>query len=60
MKTRETLQMTPRSSRPTAPIAIRRLTTEALLAGAREVILEHRGEHYRLRVTANGKLILTK
>lgn len=42
----------------TAPL--RRLTTEALLAGAREVILEHRGEHYRLRVTANGKLILTK
>jgi hemin uptake protein HemP len=31
-----------------------------LLAGACEVILEHRGEHYRLRVTSNGKLILTK
>lgn len=30
------------------------------MAGAREVILEHRGEQYRLRVTSNGKLILTK
>jgi hemin uptake protein HemP len=41
-------------------VPLRRLTTEALLAGACEVILEHRGEHYRLRVTSNGKLILTK
>jgi hemin uptake protein HemP len=31
-----------------------------LLAGAREAILVHAGEHYRLRVTASGKLILTK
>jgi hemin uptake protein HemP len=27
---------------------------------ATEVILIHRGTEYRLRVTANGKLILTK
>ena len=38
----------------------RRHTSEALLAGSREVIIEHRGEDYRLRLTANGKLILTK
>lgn len=31
-----------------------------LIGKDREVVLLHRGERYRLRVTANGKLILTK
>jgi hemin uptake protein HemP len=31
-----------------------------LLGGGREVIILHAGERYRLRVTANDKLILTK
>lgn len=31
-----------------------------LLAGEREVLLEHDGQLYHLRLTANGKLILTK
>lgn len=31
-----------------------------LLADAREVVLLHAGQYYRLRITANGKLILTK
>ncbi len=31
-----------------------------LLADAREVTLLHGGERYRLRITANDKLILTK
>jgi hemin uptake protein HemP len=31
-----------------------------LIGTEREVVLIHRGERYRLRVTANGKLILTK
>lgn len=34
--------------------------SEALLAGAREVIIEHRGQDYLLRLTSSGKLILTK
>jgi hemin uptake protein HemP len=38
----------------------RRLSVAELLAGDREVILEHSGQDYRLRITANGKLILTK
>jgi hemin uptake protein HemP len=37
-----------------------RVRVEALLAGGREAILEHDGQDYRLRITANGKLILTK
>jgi hemin uptake protein HemP len=38
----------------------RRLKVSDLLAGEREAILEHGGQDYRLRITANGKLILTK
>ncbi len=37
-----------------------RVQAAALLAGSREVIIEHAGEEYRLRLTKNGKLILTK
>lgn len=45
----------------TAPgTGLRRLSVAELLAGDREVILEHDGQDYRLRITANGKLILTK
>jgi hemin uptake protein HemP len=39
---------------------LRRLKVSELLAGEREAILEHGGQDYRLRITANGKLILTK
>ena len=39
---------------------LRRLKVSDLLAGEREAILEHDGQDYRLRITANGKLILTK
>ncbi len=35
--------------------------TSALLLGQKsELIIEHNEEHYRLRITGNGKLILTK
>ncbi len=38
----------------------RRIKVSELLAGRREAILEHGGQDYRLRITASGKLILTK
>jgi hemin uptake protein HemP len=34
--------------------------TASLFAGRNEVRLLHRGQEYRLRVTRQGKLILTK
>lgn len=37
-----------------------RVQVAELLRGGREAILEHDGMDYRLRITANGKLILTK
>ena len=42
-----------------APIELRVRVSE-LLAGTRQAILEHNGQDYRLRITSNGKLILTK
>ncbi len=38
----------------------KRIDVAQLLDGAREAILLHEGEEYRLRRTSNGKLILTK
>jgi hemin uptake protein HemP len=37
-----------------------RLDTAAVFAGGREVVLVHRGQEYRLRITKADKLILTK
>ena len=39
---------------------VRRIAVHDLMAGAREAVLLHDGEEYRLRLTSNGKLILTK
>ena len=39
---------------------LRHTTTAALLDGARELIIHHNDAEYRLRLTSNGKLILTK
>jgi hemin uptake protein HemP len=36
------------------------LDVRDLLGGGKEVIILHAGERYRLRITANDKLILTK
>lgn len=48
----------PASSRPAGKP--RRVKVAELLDGEREAILEHGGQEYRLRITASGKLILTK
>jgi len=36
------------------------MTSESLLCGGNELLIEHRGLLYRLRQTSLGKLILTK
>ena len=38
----------------------KRITTAALMQGARDIIILHHGEEYLLRITKTGKLILTK
>jgi hemin uptake protein HemP len=35
-------------------------TSARLMGGTRELIIEHAGDEYRLRITAKGKRILTK
>ena len=36
------------------------LQTDTLFKGNQEILISHNGENYRLRITRNGKLILTK
>ena len=36
------------------------LNSKSLFQGRKTLTIEHNGEHYTLRITANGKLILTK
>ena len=38
----------------------RRISSQQLFATQNEVVIEHKGEDYRLRITSNDKLILTK
>jgi len=38
----------------------RRISSEELIGPAREVLIRHAGFDYRLRITRQGKLILTK
>ena len=54
------------SINPAPPLALdprkkgaRRISSEDLFSGAREIVIEHDGRLYQLRITQNGKLILT-
>ncbi|WP_158882965.1 hemin uptake protein HemP [Rhodanobacter sp. L36] len=38
----------------------RHVASHALLDGARELVIQHQGGEYHLRLTRNDKLILTK
>jgi len=38
----------------------RRYDSRQLFLSQNEIIIDHQGEEYRLRITSNGKLILTK
>jgi hemin uptake protein HemP len=47
-------------SPPPGPAATRRVSSHALLEGERELVIQHQGSEYHLRLTRNDKLILTK
>jgi hemin uptake protein HemP len=38
---------------------VRRIASSDLFGSAREIVIEHSGRLYRMRITQNGKLILT-
>ncbi len=40
--------------------ATRRVASDLLLGGGRELVIQHQGSEYHLRLTRNDKLILTK
>jgi len=42
------------------PKPVKRIAIGDLLEGRQEAVLLHDGAEYRLRLTSNGKLILTK
>jgi hemin uptake protein HemP len=52
----------PRANRPATPAShgAQRIDSHRLLAGSREIVIDHAGQAYRLRLTRNDKLILTK
>ncbi len=39
--------------------ALKRVSSQALLGQAKELVIVHNGREYRLRLTQNGKLLLT-
>lgn len=42
-----------------SPAEPRRIDSRELFAGAREILIDHDGRTYRMRITQLGKLILT-
>lgn len=49
----------PKRADPGADGKIGRVTSEALLGPRKELVIVHGGREYHLRLTQNGKLILT-
>lgn len=54
------------NTKPESPIAAndnpaqpRTITSRMLFEGAREICIDHDGRLYRMRITQNGKLLLT-
>jgi len=50
----------PASLPATSPLKARRVSSHTLLEGERELVIQHQGSEYHLRLTRNDKLILTK
>jgi hemin uptake protein HemP len=50
----------PRTVMPARAIPLPRLRSEDLFRTSHELIIEHQGQEYRLRLTRNDKLILNK
>lgn len=60
---KQELASTPATTAPqdaSRGVPVREVDVRSLFGAAREVVLAHRGARYRLRITAAGKLILTK
>ncbi len=60
MLNRDITQATPKPAQEEPPGAPRVLLAHALFQGARTLVIELGGDRYQLRITRQGKLILTK
>lgn len=61
MKTSDKPDSVPGRKSPLASATARkRVDSRELFGAVREVVIDHVGEEYRLRITNQGKLILTK
>jgi hemin uptake protein HemP len=49
----------PKRPEPPTPVPAAKVASDALLGVRRELVIAHNSREYRLRVTQNGKLILT-
>ena len=58
--TSDTLRARTQGPAAAALDAQRAVKSESLLGGTRELLIDHRGVVYRLKLTSLGKLILTK
>jgi hemin uptake protein HemP len=56
----ESLDFTLSTKQDITPALRQRLNSAELFGTGNEVVIEHVGEEYRLRLTRQGKLILTK
>jgi len=54
------MTVAPKPAAPPRPCAPAEIPASTLFQGRQEIRIEHQGEQYRLRITRNGKLILTK
>jgi hemin uptake protein HemP len=50
----------PLAAPPPGAALARRVDSTSIFAGNREVVITHRGQEYRLRITKADKLLLTK
>lgn len=51
---------TPEPHRESSVVPARTVSSDDLFQGGHELLIEHHGEVYRLRLTKTGKLILNK
>ena len=49
----------PDTKRPVSVAEVQRISSESLLGPRQALVIVHNGRDYRLRLTQNGKLILT-
>ncbi len=49
----------PDRKHPSSEVEVQRISSVSLLGPRQELVIVHNGRDYRLRLTQNGKLILT-